>query len=795
MKRLRESGYCGLISAEPGYGKGSPLDEPVLTPTGWTAMGDLKVGDEVVGSDGLSTTVLDVYDRGELPVYRVTFRDGSSVRVDGDHLWQVKSGRHETVVETRELLEWSRDRLVKYYIPQNPEVAHPEADLPIDPYLLGALIADGYLAAPKNTVQWTKNEQSVVDEMREACARQGVRLSGGERYDTAHQYGVTGMRQLVRDLGLDVLSGEKFIPVEYLTASVAQRWSLVNGLFDGDGKVRKSRGTARYSTVSNRLADDVLQLLWSLGVSATKTWMSHPRAGWWEVVIHSDHNPFKASGNRDLVTGGTRTLRRSFKSIEFEGYEQVRCIRVAADDHLYVTKDYIVTHNTVLAVAAMLEAGAEQVLVIAPDSTHMSAWDKTYHVLFEQPGHVRILGNKSKAQKEALADFEWGVAGWYVATPQFFTRAFNADWNPDAVIADEVHQYTNPGTRGQKHLSGRSRADRNPLSVRATYKLALSGTPARNKFERLWGVTRFLWPEEDGDFEVAEVPFSAWQKNRMRSEFNPFATSGRTYTTEILPGRLLREMPCVIQHKRRETCCEHHPGGFMPVAEPVVIEEVVDMTAKQKKTFTELESKGLAWLNDNPMVASLPITAQLRIRQAILGELSVEDYFDEKSEQVKQRVWFEPNAKSPHADRIEELLDSMGDEPVLVLTASKIFAKYLTARLNKRGDTARELTGDTIKTRAQDVREFGDEFRVAVAVIDAIGTGTDGLGDRCATEIWADRSLDRANNTQAEARLDRRGQSRRVVRHILRDSTGYSERQYTRQAIASAELDKSLRTK
>ena len=321
LKALETEGFVGLLAQDPGNGKGHPLDEPVLTPNGWVAMGDLKVGDEVVGSDGLGTQVLDVYDRGELPVYRVTFRDGSSVRVDGDHLWQIKTGPYERVVETRELLEWSRDRLSKHYIPQNPEVVHPTADLPLDPYILGALIADGYLSAPKHSVQWSKNEQSVVDEMRDACARQGVQLTGGERYDTVHQYRVTGMRQIVRDLGLDVLSGEKFIPAEYLTASVAQRWSLVNGLFDGDGRVRENRGTARYSTVSNRLADDVLQLLWSLGVSATKSWKRHPRAGWWEVVIHSSHNPFKASGNRDLAVGGKRTLRRSFKSIELEGYE------------------------------------------------------------------------------------------------------------------------------------------------------------------------------------------------------------------------------------------------------------------------------------------------------------------------------------------------------------------------------------------------------------------------------------------------------------------------------------------
>ena len=422
------------------------------------------------------------------------------------------------------------------------------------------------------------------------------------------------------------------------------------------------------------------------------------------------------------------------------------------------------------------------VLIIAPQSTHYSAWGKTLRRLGES---VRVIGRGSKAHKAALADFEWGVPGWYVCTPQFFTRAFSESWWPTAVIVDEAHMLCGPGTKAQKKLSGYTRRDQDTLATRAKYRLALSGTPARNKFERMWGVMRFLWPELSGRGQVAEMPFSAWKEHRMDFRFSPFAVSGKEFTHERYPGKLMGEAPCVVQHFRREGCCEFHPEGFMSLEKPLELVREYELTAGQLRAIRQVREQGLAWLSEYPLVAELPITQQLRVRQMVLGELTVAD----------DRVEFSTGAASPAAGLIEEILESEGDEPVLVLTASKLFARFLTERLVAGGVSARELSGDTVKTRDEDVAGFGSEYRVAVAVIDAVGTGTDGLGASCAVEIWADRSLDRTNNTQAEARLDRMGQTRRVTRYLLRDSLGISEMQFTKQALASAKLSDSMKGK
>lgn len=82
--------FSALLADDPGLGKSQPDDEPVLTPHGWRLIGELKVGDEVIGSDGRPTRVLDVFPQGTRSIFRVRLTDGSSTRCDLEHLWFVK---------------------------------------------------------------------------------------------------------------------------------------------------------------------------------------------------------------------------------------------------------------------------------------------------------------------------------------------------------------------------------------------------------------------------------------------------------------------------------------------------------------------------------------------------------------------------------------------------------------------------------------------------------------------------------------------------------------------------------
>lgn len=397
VKFLDSVDGIGALLFDPGVGKGHPLDEPVLTPNGWTEVGSLAVGDQVIGSDGQPTEVVGVYDRGDLPVYRVTFNDGASVRVDGDHLWQIhyRVGKEYTrVVDTHDLIQ--SDRVGRYYIPR-VRVSGNHADLPVDPYLLGALLADGCL---KDSVVLTKNEESVVQEVAAAAARQGCGFAERTVEGHSRRFTLAGLIGTVRALGVAVPSAQKFIPEMYFHASVEQRLALIAGLFDCDGSVRRERGTARYGTTSPALAEGVRALLWSLGIASSITESGDlADRGYLFVQVRDGFNPFRAASWRDEVTGPVRTQRRSFKSIEPIGVEPVRCIKVAAEDSLYVTKDYIVTHNTGSTMSYIDQVLAPKyrevrVLVVAP-LTATDTWVLQAPPFMDSPVKARVMSGST----------------------------------------------------------------------------------------------------------------------------------------------------------------------------------------------------------------------------------------------------------------------------------------------------------------------------------------------------------------------------------------------------------------
>lgn len=350
-----------LVQSGAGTGKALDLDTPVLTPSGWTKMRDLKVGSRIIGSDGKAHRVTHVWDHADKKAYELTFRDGSSVIACDEHLWATEYVR-KGVIHHREITtaQWVNERKYRNYdfLPMVAPVQYGNGKnkkLPIDPYLLGALLADGCLGTGR--IQYTKSEESVINAVRDRAWLDGfemreVTYSGS----TARQWrfdhsGDTANKSIIKRrlkaLGLDVKSCGKFIPEQYKMASIEQRRTLLHGLFDGDGDVRTGRGYARYNTSSEQMANDVLQLLWSLGLSATKQRQVHSRGNYWSVnLLDGSWDPFLASKYKGKTTGSVRPMRRSLTDAKFLGSRPMRCIAVDAPDKLYVVKDFIVTHNS-----------------------------------------------------------------------------------------------------------------------------------------------------------------------------------------------------------------------------------------------------------------------------------------------------------------------------------------------------------------------------------------------------------------------------------------------------------------
>lgn len=479
---------------------------------------------------------------------------------------------------------------------------------------------------------------------------------------------------------------------------------------------------------------------------------------------------------------------------------------------------------------AFKESSADTALVIAPEQTHESAWIPTAHKLDLD---IRVIGNSNKQKKSTLFDFEMGARGLYLVTPELFTRADISAWHGDFLAVDEAHKLATPGSKGQKKLSGFPSYTEEPMARRFDAALVLSGTLLRNRFELAWSHARTLWPHLDSRDEVAYSNYWLWMAARMdyttivtgftwentgiplsvpyyqvKAQFPEDtrlkkgdgywlvgkAKTAKKYYGESDPGRWLSEIPLHITHKKREFCCEFHPNGYLTIDEPTVIHKTISLAPAQKRAIRDMESIMMTYLDDNPLVAEIPLTQKQRIRQMTLAVPSV-NYVENDEGEEKAEVSFEMDAASPYLEElIDFLTNEVPDENVVVFTDSQKFASVVTHRLNAAGVSAFEFSGKTRKDRMEKASQFGNTYRVVVGVLSAIAEGLDGLQRVSSTEVWLNSGVDNTVNEQAEGRLFRTGQTRQVLRVYYHDDLGISEDKFAEGIERRLKLAQSLRT-
>jgi len=356
---------CAVTSAT-GTGKAQWVHSHVLTPTGYVEMGDIKLNDHVVGSDGLPTKVIGVYPQGVRSIYRVKFNDGAESLVDAEHLWNVRtrSKKHKTGGDGWDTLTTAQIKRniemgSRLEIPVVAPIQHPEADLDVDPYVLGALLGDGSItlhnnisittADPFMITEINSRQEAVVSD-RQHPFQFGFPVRNGWQslYDYTSRVGLTSCN-----------SHTKFIPSEYLTASFQQRLDLLRGLMDTDGTVCSRTGTAfEYTTVSPRLRDDFISLVRSLGGVCGVSEKELPNGPAYRIrpALPNNINPFLLPRKADIVNPRSEygSPKRYIESVEFAFNDEAQCIMVDADDSLYLMDDYVVTHNTFIAAVIVL---------------------------------------------------------------------------------------------------------------------------------------------------------------------------------------------------------------------------------------------------------------------------------------------------------------------------------------------------------------------------------------------------------------------------------------------------------
>ncbi|MDH5265635.1 MAG: replicative DNA helicase, partial [Betaproteobacteria bacterium] len=265
-----------IVAGRPSMGKAQPLDARVKTPSGWKAMGELQVGDALASIDGEPSLVTGVFPQGERQVYRVTFSDGRSTECCGEHLWRIhyREWDEPRVVSTTKLIEMlSRKRYQhRLWIDEvSGDFGHSDP-LPVDPWVLGAMIGDGKITG--GSPMFSTAAPEMIERMQ-ALVGDDMRFKHAKAYDwrvvnSNFAGGKSGRKpnpitEGLRALGLWGLgSHEKFIPSTYLQANRLARLNVLRGLLDTDGWVEKW-GSVRFSTSSYRLARDVVELVRSLG--------------------------------------------------------------------------------------------------------------------------------------------------------------------------------------------------------------------------------------------------------------------------------------------------------------------------------------------------------------------------------------------------------------------------------------------------------------------------------------------------------------------------------------------------
>ena len=509
-----------ILADDMGIGKCEFVDNQVFTPKGRQKIGTLKNGDYVIGSDGKPVIVEAVYPQGVKDLYRVTFNDGYSVLVSKEHLFTVSScnsgdnsknreNKYHTI-SVEQMLDtelnlnvkgkgWNEKRGYKfktYYKTSNGQnkwqipIVKPiefsdDSVLPIEPYLLGVCLGDGHIKNSSVKVDIHKDDFEEVFKgqlITECKPHRNVRSCNIKLGESLKELNLNQTR-----------SHTKFIPDIYKYSSIEDRVSILQGLMDTDGHCMKSKkgnftGT-EYSTVSEQLADDVSEIVHSLGGIVRKKsriptyhYKGEKKEGKrvyrLNIKFSNDINPFRLKRKSgEYLQPKKYKVGRYIKDIKLEKQGESVCIQVGAEDHLYVTEHGIVTHNTYQSIVAALEIDAERILVVCPSSLKIN-WMREIENFCEDVSIIKgkhwdpdrftiinydILKNFHTIEEKGKKYEDWEL------------RREIVEFNPDLIILDEAHYVKNhKSIRGKilKDISKRFKTERVWL---------LTGTPIANR--------------------------------------------------------------------------------------------------------------------------------------------------------------------------------------------------------------------------------------------------------------------------------------------------------------------------
>ena len=364
-----------MLLGARGGGKGTLLTEVVPTPDGMKVWGSLQIGDYVFDENGNPTKIIGIPFDDITNTYEITFSDGRKTVVSEDHLWNVKCwDKGFKIIDTKTIAsDYVKKRKVTERNPNGKEYKYKiqvsgavefnkKEGLLIDPYTMGLLIGDGSFRHVHNHTMFLAGASEDIDEYRKIIPYRIDELSAKDN-NIIH---INDIKEILKKYDLlDKYSYEKHIPYQYLFSSKEDRLNLLKGLIDTDGTVTKSRGTPSYTTTSEQLADDVCFLVRSLGYNCRKS--KKENVGYkdkdgnfvhcrdcYNVCIYTDdiicNLKRKISKIQPRISNyhKSKQLYSIIIDVKCLGPQHIRCISVENESGLYLTNDFIVTHNSYL---------------------------------------------------------------------------------------------------------------------------------------------------------------------------------------------------------------------------------------------------------------------------------------------------------------------------------------------------------------------------------------------------------------------------------------------------------------
>lgn len=384
-----QRGCLTIRSAASGVGKALPNSTVIPTPKGWRRVDEIKVGDELFDAFGKPTKVLGVYPQGEKEVYEITLKDGRSAKCCNEHLWSYNiSGQRDHIKEQRrfytktlqEIIEneklQANDGQYRILIPMQKAVQYEEKKHFLPPYIFGLFLGDGsFRQHPSNKSLQFSSESDELPNVIGQTMGWFVKKNSEKNYSwyfaTKEKQDKSGekinvwvedaLREYPELINTD--SKTKFIPREYIEDSIENRFALLQGLMDSDGSVDE-KGRTAFFTISEQLRDGVVEIARSLGFKAHVAIDTHkPTNIGYIVSIQGTPQDkvrlFRLKRKKERIenwANGTHCFEKNTHSpivkIESLGYsEEMTCFYVDNKEHLFLTENFIVTHNTRAAVS------------------------------------------------------------------------------------------------------------------------------------------------------------------------------------------------------------------------------------------------------------------------------------------------------------------------------------------------------------------------------------------------------------------------------------------------------------